>query len=84
LCSKVEKPPPISRPEGVDHETEESKETSTSPNTVTPIKSWLRKHIMDSERPEDISSLASMAELHRKPVYIIPQVRIRGHTVLPW
>ena len=66
-----------------DEEEGSSKETSPN-NTVTPIKSWLRKHIMDTVRPEvnpsnsssvnSNSSSTVTAQLHMKPVYIIPQV----------
>jgi hypothetical protein len=48
-------------------EGEEGKESHS--NTVTPIKSWLRKHIMEGETGSN-----SMAAFHKKPVYIIPQV----------
>jgi hypothetical protein len=52
-------------------EGEEGKESHS--NTVTPIKSWLRKHIMEGETGS--SSISSnMAAFHKKPVYIIPQV----------
>jgi hypothetical protein len=50
---------------------EEGKESHS--NTVTPIKSWLRKHIMEGETGSS-SSISSMAAFHKKPVYIIPQV----------
>jgi hypothetical protein len=52
-------------------EGEEGKESHS--NTVTPIKSWLRKHIMEGETGN--SSINNMAAFHKKPVYIIPQVR---------
>jgi hypothetical protein len=51
-------------------EGEEGKESHS--NTVTPIKSWLRKHIMEGE-----TGGSSMAAFHKKPVYIIPQVRTK-------
>jgi hypothetical protein len=53
-------------------EGEEGKESHS--NTVTPIKSWLRKHIMEGETGG--SSISSMAAFHKKPVYIIPQVPV--------
>ena len=42
----------------------ESSPVDVNTNTVTPIKSWLRKHL-DSVRP-----------MPEKPVYIIPQVEM--------
>ena len=42
------------------------------PNKVTPIKSWLKKHLEDTEGPP--SSPNHLAVAPSRPVYIIPQV----------
>ena len=42
--------------------------SEAGPNNVTPIKSWLKKHLEDTVGPEPLLPPS-------KPVYIIPQVR---------
>ena len=46
---------------------------STSQSKVTPIKSWLRKHMDSVKSPDHVPNKLSPEQ---KPLYIIPQVCI--------
>ena len=65
----------VQQDEGISGDCEDNLEErdSTSQSKVTPIKSWLRKHMDSVKIPDHVVNKTSPEQ---KPVYIIPQVII--------